>query len=84
MFLALAANTQRSVLNDVVTTFKQSKLDGCILTKIDETTSLGGAISIATEHDLPIAYYCDGQKVPDDLHIARAHRQNRPCGNRIR
>ena len=73
MFLALAANTQRSVLNDVVTTFKQSKLDGCILTKIDETTSLGGAISVAAEHNLPIAYYCDGQKVPDDLHIARAH-----------
>lgn len=73
MFLALAANTQRSVLNDVVTTFKQSKIDGCILTKIDETTSLGGAISIAAEHNLPIAYYCDGQKVPDDLHIARAH-----------
>lgn len=73
MFLALAANTQRSVLNDVVTTFKQSKLDGCILTKIDETTSLGGAISIAAEHDLPISYYCDGQKVPDDIHIARSH-----------
>jgi len=73
MFLALSANTQRSVLNDVVTTFKQSKLDGCILTKIDETTSLGGAISVAAEHDLPISYYCDGQKVPDDLHIARAH-----------
>jgi len=73
MFLALAANTQRSVLNDVVSTFKQSKLDGCILTKIDETTSLGGAISIAAEHELPVAYYCDGQKVPDDLHIARAH-----------
>jgi len=73
MFLALAANNQRSVLNDVVTTFKQSKLDGCILTKIDETTSLGGALSVAVEHDLPIAYYCDGQKVPDDIHIARAH-----------
>ena len=73
MFLALAANTQRSVLNDVVTTFKQSKLDGCILTKIDETTSLGGAVSIAIEHELPISYYCDGQKVPDDIHVARAH-----------
>ena len=73
MFLALAANTQRSVLNDVVTTFKQSKLDGCILTKVDETTSLGGAISIAAEHDLAISYFCDGQKVPDDLHVARAH-----------
>ena len=73
MFLAFAANTQRSVLNDVVTTFKQSKLDGCIITKIDEATSLGGAISISAEHDLPVSYYCDGQNVPEDLHVARAH-----------
>ena len=73
MFLALAANTQRSVLNDVVTTFKQSRLDGCILTKVDETTSLGGVISVAVEQNLAISYFCDGQKVPDDLHIARAH-----------
>ena len=48
-------------------------LAGCILTKIDETTSMGGAISVAIEHNLPISYLCDGQRVPEDMHLARAH-----------
>ena len=46
---------------------------GCILTKVDETTSLGGGLSIAAENNLPIAYISDGQQVPEDLHAARSH-----------
>jgi len=46
---------------------------GCILTKTDETTSLGGALSVAVEHKLAVAYYNDGQQVPEDIHPARAH-----------
>ena len=49
------------------------KLTGCILTKVDETTSLGGAITVAVENNLPISYFCDGQNVPEDMHLARAH-----------
>ncbi len=72
-FLSLATNNQRSVLSEVVRAFKTVSLDGCILTKVDETTSLGGGLSIATELQLPIAYMSDGQQVPEDLHVARAH-----------
>ena len=53
--------------------FKQVKLNGAILSKVDETISLGGALSIAIEHELPLAYLSDGQQVPEDLHPARAH-----------
>jgi flagellar biosynthesis protein FlhF len=73
VFLALAANTQRSVLNDVARAFKIVPLAGCILTKVDETTSLGGALAVAVENQLPVAYFSDGQQVPEDLHPARAH-----------
>lgn len=73
IFLTLAVNSQRSVLNEVINTFETVNPDGCILTKLDETTSLGGALSVAIEHQLPISYYCDGQNVPEDLHIARPH-----------
>lgn len=48
-------------------------LAGCILTKLDETTSLGGGLSVATEQNLLVAYVSDGQQVPEDLHPARAH-----------
>lgn len=72
-FIALTANSQRSVLADVVRAFKAVPLAGCVLTKVDETTSLGGALSVAIEQQLPIAYISDGQQVPEDLHPARAH-----------
>ncbi|MBI3560799.1 MAG: flagellar biosynthesis protein FlhF [Gammaproteobacteria bacterium] len=73
VFLALAANNQRTVLNDVTRAFKAVPLAGCVLTKVDETTSLGGAFAVAIENQLPIAYLSDGQQVPEDLHPARAH-----------
>ena len=73
MFLCMDANSQRSVLQQSVNAFNKVQLDGCILTKLDETTSLGGTFAVAIEHNLPVAYYCDGQQIPEDLHIARAH-----------
>ena len=73
VYLTLAANSQRGVLADVVRAFRVVPLTGCILTKVDETTSLGGGLSVAAEQELPVAYISDGQQVPEDLHPARAH-----------
>lgn len=72
-YMVMATSSQRGVLNDVLRAFKQIKLAGCILTKVDETTSLGGALSVAIENKLPITYFNDGQSVPEDIHPARAH-----------
>ena len=46
----------------------------CILTKVDEAASLGAVISTALRHRLRIAYLCNGQRVPDDLHSAHQRR----------
>lgn len=78
-YLVLATNSQRGVLADVTRTFADYQMAGCILTKVDETTSLGGALSVAIEHQLPIAYINDGQKVPEDIHPARAHNLVTKC-----
>lgn len=72
-YLTLASNCQRSVLSETGNKFKEMNLAGCIFTKVDETTSLGGAITVAVENNLPISYFCDGQKVPEDMHLARPH-----------
>ena len=72
-YLVMATNSQRGVLSDVMRGFKALSLAGCILTKVDETTSLGGALSVAIEHKLPVIYFNDGQNVPEDIHPARAH-----------
>ena len=43
-------------------------LAGCILTKTDETLTLGGALDVLMRHRLPLAYVTNGQRVPEDLH----------------
>ncbi|MDH5570537.1 MAG: flagellar biosynthesis protein FlhF, partial [Gammaproteobacteria bacterium] len=73
IYLTLAANSQRRVLEQVANAFKDIPLAGSILTKLDETASLGGALSVAVEQNLPVAYFCDGQQVPEDIHLARQH-----------
>ncbi len=71
-YLVLAANAQTSALDEIINTFKQTEISGCILTKLDETASLGGAISMLIRHQLPISYISDGQAVPEDLESAYA------------
>lgn len=70
-YLTLSATTQTNVLNDIINAFSHLELSGCILTKIDETNSLGGAISAMIRHQLPLAYLCNGQQVPEDFSLAR-------------
>jgi flagellar biosynthesis protein FlhF len=73
-YLVLAANTRPAAMEDTVHRFKALPLAGCILSKIDEADRLGGALSVAIRNALPVAYYTDGQRVPEDLHPARADR----------
>jgi flagellar biosynthesis protein FlhF len=72
-YLVMSATTQQSVLDESVRAFHAGALDGCILTKMDEAASLGGALSVIVRHDLPLAYVGDGQRVPEDMHPARSH-----------
>ena len=44
----------------------------CIISKIDESASLGEVLSVVLRHNLPVAYISDGQQVPEDLHPARS------------
>ncbi len=70
-FLVVAANAQRTVLEEVLRAFGRAQLDGCILTKVDEAATLGDALSAVIRSGLPLHYVCDGQRVPEDLHLAR-------------
>lgn len=71
-YLVLSATAQRAVLEEVAREFRGVPLAGAILTKVDETASLGGALSVAMRQRLPLAYVGDGQRVPEDIHPARA------------
>ncbi len=71
-YLVLSATTQRAVLDEVARAFRGVPLAGGILTKVDETASLGGALSVAIRQGLPLAFVGDGQRVPEDIQPARA------------
>lgn len=70
-YLVLTANAQHSVLRETVAAFTRVPLHGVILTKVDETTRLGAALSVVHENRLPLAYISNGQRVPEDLQPAR-------------
>ncbi|MBI1194741.1 MAG: flagellar biosynthesis protein FlhF [Gammaproteobacteria bacterium] len=71
-FLLLSATTSLAGLMDVADSFSRYRPAGCIVTKIDEAVSLGGAVSAAALNELPIIYSCDGQNVPEDIQAADA------------
>jgi len=66
-YLVLSAATQLNVMRDIVHSFGRVKLQGCILTKLDEALQLGNVISVLIESQLPMAYVSVGQRVPEDL-----------------
>lgn len=70
--LLVSANAQGSTLEDVVRAYRGADLEGCILTKIDEAISMGGALDVIVRHKLPVHYITNGQRVPEDLHLANA------------
>ncbi len=70
--LVLSATGLMDLHDEVIRSFSRVAPDSCILTKIDEATSLGGVLSVLMKHHLPVTYLSDGQRVPDDFHQASA------------
>ena len=68
--LALPAQGEGLALEEIIHAFAGVKPAACILTKVDEAASLGAVISTTLRHKLKIAYLCNGQRVPEDVHSA--------------
>jgi flagellar biosynthesis protein FlhF len=71
--LVLPASAQAGVIEDTVMHFGPPLADCCALTRIDEAVSLGGVLSALARCRLPVAYACEGPRIPEDLRPARAH-----------
>jgi flagellar biosynthesis protein FlhF len=74
ILLALPAQSEEHALEEIVQAFAPLSPVACILTKVDEAASLGAVISTTMRHRLKIAYVCDGQRVPEDMHAAHQKR----------
>lgn len=71
-YLVMAANSQWQMLKASAHAYAGRGLSGAVLSKLDETTGLGEALSVIIEHDLPLAYSTDGQNIPQDIAVARS------------
>jgi flagellar biosynthesis protein FlhF len=69
--LTLSASTQAGALEEAVVALGGASQSACVLTKLDEAASLGGALSVLIRARLPVAYISEGRRVPDDLRVAR-------------
>ena len=71
--LVLSAGSQAGVLEEATTRFAAFLPTNCLITKVDEASSLGGTISVLAHTQLPVSYISEGQRIPEDLSPARAH-----------
>ncbi len=67
VFLVLNASTKDRDMFRVIEDFKIAHFNKYIFTKTDETDTLGSILNVVSRTGLPVAYYTDGQSIPDDL-----------------
>lgn len=67
VYLAFDATKTSTVLKDVMQNFEQFGYESVIVTKCDEATRLGAAISALIEKRKSIAYVCFGQRAKHDI-----------------
>jgi len=72
--MVLSANTQRATLADVLRQFRDLKPVAAMITKLDEAARLGPVLDILIRTRMPVAYLGVGQRVPEDLQLARPDR----------
>jgi flagellar biosynthesis protein FlhF len=68
-YLMLSASSQEALIEKVWDAHAKFGINGLIISKVDESSSLGQVISTSVEKQVPIFYLADGQKIPDDCHM---------------
>ena len=68
--LCLNATSTGETLSEVVHSYKGTGLAGCIVTKLDEAASIGSVLDSVMRQKLTMYYVANGQRVPEDLHVA--------------
>ena len=68
--LCLSATSTGETLNEVVRAYQGEGLTGCIMTKLDEAATIGNVLDVVIRQKLNLYYVANGQRVPEDLHVA--------------
>ncbi len=65
--LLLSATTRHDVISKTIESFNNSRVDRIIITKIDESPSIGHLYNCLMSAKKPVSYLTIGQKVPEDI-----------------
>jgi len=68
--LVLPASMHPDILADSAANFAALPVNKLIISKIDETSRLGNILNVGKRIDLPISFFTNGQRVPDDIFLA--------------
>ncbi|MGX8681654.1 MAG: hypothetical protein ACSW74_03230 [Spirochaetales bacterium] len=69
-YLAVSASMKKIDIDNVFEQFKMFKITSVIVTKTDETQTIGNILSICHSKHIPLLFITDGQMVPRDIHKA--------------
>ncbi|MGE0805317.1 MAG: flagellar biosynthesis protein FlhF [Burkholderiaceae bacterium] len=62
------AASQAEAIEEVIETYQARTAAGIVLSKVDETVQLGGALDCLIRHRLSLQGIANGQRVPEDWH----------------
>ena len=65
--LVVSATTKYADLEEIMRQFEPFAYAGVIVTKLDETATIGNVLSVLGATGKPVSYCCDGQVVPQDI-----------------
>lgn len=66
-FLVLSTTSKEQDMDTIIGRFNKFPIKKFIFTKTDETSSVGAIINLMLKYGIGIAYFTDGQEVPEDL-----------------
>ena len=66
-FLVLSLTSKEKDMERIIEQFKDISIDKFIFTKIDETNTIGTMYNLMIKYNKGLAYYTDGQEVPEDI-----------------
>jgi len=72
--LVMSATTKPRDIPEIISRFECCDPDHLLFTKLDETTTLGPILNELVRTCKPSRYYSDGQRVPEDFHVAPPER----------
>lgn len=71
--LVLPATSHYQVIIEAINRYQASRIEQCIITKLDECLALGGILSALAETGIGVSYLTHGQRVPEDIKLATRH-----------